>query len=112
MKAQELTIEKLAEIAGESPGELWALARRPELRFLAPRKKWVKGRPRDIDAEHLVYESIKPGVGGRVSQMLSPLELIERLAVLIPTTQASPSLLRSAGAQRAAALGGCYPAGC
>jgi hypothetical protein len=32
----------------------------------------------------LVYESVKPGAGGSVSLMLSPLELIERLAVLIP----------------------------
>jgi hypothetical protein len=39
---------------------------------------------REIDAEHLVYESIKPGPGGSVSLMLTPLELIERLAALIP----------------------------
>jgi hypothetical protein len=35
-------------------------------------------------ADHLVYESIKPGPGGSVSLMLTPLELIERLAALIP----------------------------
>jgi hypothetical protein len=52
----------------------------------------------EIDAEHLVYESIKPGPGGSVSLMLTPLELIERLAALIPTAApASPSLLRGAG---------------
>ncbi|MBK8385045.1 MAG: transposase [Candidatus Accumulibacter sp.] len=39
---------------------------------------------REIDAEHLVYESVKPGPGGSVSLMLTPLELIERLAALIP----------------------------
>ncbi|MBP1688352.1 MAG: transposase Tn3 family protein [Deltaproteobacteria bacterium] len=39
---------------------------------------------REIDAEHLVYESVKPGAGGSVSRMLTPLELIERLAALIP----------------------------
>jgi hypothetical protein len=39
---------------------------------------------REIDAEHLVYESVKPGAGGSVSLMLTPLELIERLAALIP----------------------------
>jgi hypothetical protein len=39
---------------------------------------------REIDAEHLVYESIKPGPGGSVSLMLTPLELIGRLAALIP----------------------------
>ena len=31
-----------------------------------------------------VYESVKPGAGGSVSLMLTPLELIERLAALIP----------------------------
>jgi hypothetical protein len=39
---------------------------------------------REIDAEHLVYESVKAGPGGSVSLMLTPLELIERLAALIP----------------------------
>ena len=34
--------------------------------------------------EHLVYESVKPGSGGSVSLMLTPLELIDRLAALIP----------------------------
>ena len=34
--------------------------------------------------EHLVYESVKPGPGGSVSLMLTPLELIDRLAALIP----------------------------
>jgi hypothetical protein len=41
-------------------------------------------RLREIDAEHLVHESVKPGPGGSVSLMLTPLELIERLAALIP----------------------------
>ena len=41
-------------------------------------------RLREIDAEHLVYESVKPGARGIVSLMLTPLELIERLAALIP----------------------------
>jgi Putative transposase len=43
--------------------------------------------PREVDAKHLVYESVKPGAGGNVSLMahlmLTPLELIERLAALI-----------------------------
>jgi len=34
--------------------------------------------------EHLVYESVKPGPGGSVSLLLTPLELIERLGALIP----------------------------
>ncbi|MCQ1550681.1 MAG: transposase, partial [Candidatus Accumulibacter phosphatis] len=41
-------------------------------------------RWREIDAEHLIYESVKPGPGGRISLMLTPLERIERLAALIP----------------------------
>ena len=41
-------------------------------------------RLRKIDAEHRVYESIKPGPGGSVSLMLTPLDLIKRLAALIP----------------------------
>jgi hypothetical protein len=32
----------------------------------------------------LVYESVKPEAGGSVSLMLTPPELIERLAALIP----------------------------
>ncbi len=39
---------------------------------------------REVDAEHLVYERIKLGPGGSVSLMLTPLELIERPAALIP----------------------------
>jgi hypothetical protein len=34
--------------------------------------------------ERLVYASVKPGAGGSVSLMLTPLELIERLAALFP----------------------------
>ena len=44
----------------------------------------VIARVRQMDPEHLVYESIKPGPGGSVSLLLTPLELIERLAALIP----------------------------
>ena len=56
-------------------------------------------RLREIDAEHLVYESVKPGAGGSGSLMLTPLELIERLAALI----APNAPLRSA----VTALAGC-----
>lgn len=41
-------------------------------------------RLREIDSEHLVYEIVKPGPGGAVSLMLTPRELIDRLAALIP----------------------------
>ena len=36
----------------------------------------------EIDAENLVYERFKPGPGGSVSLMLTPLELLDRLAAL------------------------------
>lgn len=53
------------------------------LRYCA-RPAFALERLREIDAEHLVYESVKPGPGGSVSQMLTPLELLDRLAALIP----------------------------
>lgn len=57
------------------------------LRYCA-RPAFAQERLRQIDAEHLVYESPKPGPGGRVSQiltpLLTPLELMDRLAALIP----------------------------
>ncbi len=53
------------------------------LRYCA-RPAFALERWREIDAEHLVYERVKPGSGGRVSLMLTPLERFERLAALIP----------------------------
>ena len=53
------------------------------LRYCA-RPVFALERLRQIDPEHLVYESFKPGPGGSVSLLLTPLELIERLAALIP----------------------------
>ena len=41
-------------------------------------------RLREIDPEDLAYESVKPGPGGSVTLMLRPLELLDRLAALIP----------------------------
>ena len=38
---------------------------------------------REIDPEHRGYESAKPGPGGSARLMLTPLELIERLAARI-----------------------------
>ncbi|WP_299161740.1 transposase [Accumulibacter sp.] len=52
------------------------------MRYCA-RPAFALQRLREIDSEHLVYESIKPGPGGSVSLMLTPLDLIERLAALI-----------------------------
>ena len=36
------------------------------------------------DAEHLIYAASKPGPGGSGPQILTPLELIDRLAALVP----------------------------
>lgn len=53
------------------------------LRYCA-RPVFALERLRRVDPEHLLYESIKPGPGGSVSLLLTPLELLERLAALIP----------------------------
>ena len=49
------------------------------LRYSA-RPAFALERLREIDAESLVYESVKPGAGGSVSLMLTPLVLMKRLA--------------------------------
>ena len=41
-------------------------------------------RMREIDPEHMVYESVKPGPGGSVSLMLTSMQQLDRLAALIP----------------------------
>ncbi len=41
-------------------------------------------RLREINPEHMVYPSPKPGPGGSVSLILMPMELLDRLAALIP----------------------------
>jgi len=48
------------------------------------RPAFAQERLRQIDAGHLVYESIKAGPGGSMSLMLTPRERAERLAALIP----------------------------
>jgi hypothetical protein len=53
------------------------------LRYCA-RPAFALERLREVDAQHLVYESVKPGPGGSVTLMLTPLELLDRLATLIP----------------------------
>ncbi|MGB7988727.1 MAG: transposase [Candidatus Methylophosphatis roskildensis] len=52
------------------------------LRYCA-RPAFALERLREIDPEHLVYESVKPGPGGGVTLMLTPLELLDRLAGLV-----------------------------
>lgn len=41
-------------------------------------------RLREINPDHLVHESVKPRPGGNVSLMLTPMQLLDRLAALIP----------------------------
>ncbi len=53
------------------------------LRYCA-RPAFALERLREIDPEHLVYESVKPGPGGSVSLMLTPMQWLDRLAALIP----------------------------
>ncbi len=53
------------------------------LRYCA-RPAFALERLREIDPEHLVYEGVKPGPGGSVTLMLTPLELLDRLGALIP----------------------------
>jgi hypothetical protein len=48
------------------------------------RPAFAQERLRQIDAERLVHESPKPGPGGRLSQILTPLELMGLLAARIP----------------------------
>ena len=58
------------------------------LRYCA-RPAFALERLREIDAEHLVYESVKPGPGGSVSLVLTPLELLDRLAALERVAEAA-----------------------
>jgi hypothetical protein len=53
------------------------------LRYCA-RPAFALERLREIDPEHLVYESVKPGPGGSVSLLLTPMQLLDHLATLIP----------------------------
>ncbi len=52
------------------------------LRYCA-RPPFALERLRELDAEHLVYDSAKPGPGATALR-LTPLELLERLAALVP----------------------------
>ena len=53
------------------------------LRYCA-RPAFAQERLRQLDAEHLVYESKKHGPGGKVSVLLTPHQLLDRLSALIP----------------------------
>ena len=53
------------------------------LRYCA-RPAFALERLRQIDPEHLVYASKKPGPGGKISVLLTPHQLLDRLAALMP----------------------------
>ena len=53
------------------------------LRYCA-RPAFAQERLRQLDPERLVYESKKPGPGGKVSVLLTPCQLLDRLSALIP----------------------------
>jgi len=53
------------------------------LRYCA-RPPFALDRLRELDREHLLYDHPKPGPGGRGPQLLTPLELLDRLAALVP----------------------------
>ena len=53
------------------------------LRFCA-RPPFALDRLRELDPEHLLYESTKPGPGGNGSRLLTPLEPLDRIAALVP----------------------------
>jgi hypothetical protein len=53
------------------------------LRYCA-RPPFALDRLRELDPEHLVYDPPKPGPGGSGPQCLTPLELLARLAALVP----------------------------
>ena len=53
------------------------------LRYCA-RPPFALDRRRQLDREHLIYDQPKRGPGGSGPQLLTPLELLDRLAALVP----------------------------
>jgi hypothetical protein len=53
------------------------------LRYCA-RPPFALDRLRELDREHLIYDHPKPGPGGSGPQRLTPLELLDRIAALVP----------------------------
>ncbi len=53
------------------------------LRFCA-RPPFALDRLHELDPEHLLYDSAKPGPGGNGPQLPTPLQLLDRLASLVP----------------------------
>ena len=57
--------------------------RERRLRYCA-RPPFALDRLRERDPEHLLYDCAKPGPGGSAPQLLTPLQLLDRLAALVP----------------------------
>lgn len=57
--------------------------RERQLRYCA-RPPFALERLRELGGEHLLYERTKPGLGGTGPQILTPLQLLDRLAALVP----------------------------
>lgn len=68
------------------------------LRRDCARPPFALDRLRELDPERLFCESFKRGPGGNGPQILTPLQILDRLADLVP-----PPLLRRARTQRTAA---------
>jgi hypothetical protein len=57
------------------------------LRYCA-RPPFALDRLREREPEHLLYDCAKPGPGGTAPQLLTPLQLLDRLAALVPPPRA------------------------
>ena len=71
----------------QAPALFSAPRRRSSGRCSAPvpaRPPFALDRLREIDPDHLLYASTKQGPGGNGPQLLTPLELLDRLAALVP----------------------------
>ena len=66
-------------------------------------------RLRELDREHLIYDPPKPGPGGSGPQLLTPLELLDRLAALVPESVARNASAACACAEAALTPPRCSP---
>ena len=77
------------------------LAGRERLLRYCARPPFALERLHQHDAEHLVYDIAKPRPDGPRTLVLTPIELIDQVAALVPPpARAPPSVLWGAGAQR------------
>jgi len=71
-------------VAGSVRIEAANRAGRERLLRYGARPPFALDRLREIDPDHLLYASTKQGPGGNGPQLLTPLELLDRLAALVP----------------------------